>query len=107
MQRWVDIRKETTNMTKAEKMRWRRLCEVLAKDPTPARRARAATALQTTIAQEKKKASTAEDASLLRVAEKVFRFLEQGPWQEPSPSVQNADSDSHAGNTRCLTLAGD
>lgn len=77
---------DATNMTKTEKMRWRKLCEVLATDPNRARRARAATALRGTIAEEKKKTMTANDASLLRVAEKVFGFLEQGPWQGRSAS---------------------
>ena len=85
----VDI--EAINMTKTEKMQWRKLCEVLATDPNRARRARAATALRGTLAQERQKAKTANDAALLRVAEKVFGFLEQGPWQHRSDE-QKQDS---------------
>ena len=79
-------------MTKTEKMRWQKLCETLATEPSYARRASAAASLRRTIAEERKQAITPDDASLLRVAEKVFAFLEERRWRRRSTSAQDRNS---------------
>ena len=92
-----DIRNKQSrvqSMTKTEKTRWQKLCEVLAREPNQARRARAAASLRRTVAQETKKTIAPNDASLLQVAKTVFRFLEERPWQQCSASGQPQDSTS-------------
>lgn len=68
-------------MIKMDKSYVRSLCRDLATEPSPTKRANAATTLKNVLSEEEKE-STPADSAILRVAAEIFQFLEELPRQE-------------------------
>jgi len=68
-------------MAKMDKSYVRSLCRDLATEPSPTKRANAATTLKNVLSEEEKE-STPADSAILRVAGEIFQFREELPRQE-------------------------
>jgi len=68
-------------MAKMDKSYVRSLCRDLATEPSPTKRANAATTLKNVLSEEEKE-STPADSAILRVAGEIFQFPEELPRQE-------------------------
>jgi hypothetical protein len=80
-------------MIKMDKSYVRSLCEDLATEPSPTKRANAATTLKGLLAEEKKKESTPAGSAMLRIASEIFHFLEElSVHQRPVPATDHARS---------------
>jgi len=69
-------------MIKMDKSYVRSLCRDLATEPSPTKRANAASTLKNVLSEEEKKESTPADSAILRVAGEIFQFREELPRQE-------------------------
>ncbi len=78
-------------MIKMDKSYVRSLCRDLATEPSPTKRANAATTLKNVLSEEEKE-STPADSAILRVAAEIFQFLEELPRQERVVATNLASS---------------